>query len=161
VTAFTVWRFGTIEGAEHVHQLLEQAEKDGLVKIVDHAVVTWPVGAPSPEIEHCHDETWRGAGWGAMWGLLVGAMITIPVLGVAAGAGLGALAKSTEKLGISEEQLTAIGEGLTPGTSALFLVTQSGDLDRLGERLRGVDMKLLETNLTGVERSMLDESLGR
>jgi uncharacterized membrane protein len=161
MTAFTVWTFESPDGAAHAEKLLHEAEQDNLVKIVDDAVVTWPHGEPNPTItQHGHEETWHGAGWGAFWGLLVGACVTIPVLGLAAGAGLGALAKATEKMGISEEQLESIGRNLAPGTSALFLVTQEGDLDRLGERMRGVKMKLIETNLTGVERTMLTEAVG-
>jgi uncharacterized membrane protein len=160
MTAFTVWKFDTPEGAAHAAALLEQAERESLVKIIDHAVATWPPGADHPTTHQGHDDTWRGAGWGAMWGLLVGAMVTIPVLGLAAGAGLGALANATEKLGITEEQLATIGRELTPGSSALFLVTQEGDLDRLGERMHGMHMKLVETNLTDAEQSIVKEALG-
>jgi uncharacterized membrane protein len=160
MTAFTVWKFDTPEGAAHAEKLLEQASRDRLVKIGDHAVVTWPTGDEHPTTREGHEDTWRGAGWGAFWGLLVGAMVTIPVLGIAAGAGLGALAKATEKLGITEEQLATIGREVTPGSSALFLVTQDTDLDRLGERMHGLHMKLVETNLTIDERSMLSEAIG-
>jgi len=160
MTAFTVWTFDSPEGAAHAEAQLKRAEQDDLVKIIDHAVASWPVGADHPTTKQGHDENWRGAGWGAFWGLLVGAMVTIPVLGIAAGAGIGALAKATEKLGITEDQLATIGRELTPGTSALFIVTQEADLDRLGERMRGMHMKLVETNLTDVERSMVTEALG-
>jgi uncharacterized membrane protein len=160
MTAFTVWKFDTPEGAQHAEKLLEQAEREEIVKIIDHAVATWPAGADHPTAKQGHDDTWRGTGWGAFWGLLVGVMIMVPVLGVAAGAALGALAKSTEKLGIDKEQLATIGRELTPGTSALFLVTQDADLDRLGERMRGTHMKLIETNLTDGERSIVTEALG-
>ena len=36
----------------------------------------------------------------------------------------------------------------------------AGDLDRLGERFRGVHSKLLETNLTESERDTLLETFG-
>jgi uncharacterized membrane protein len=160
MTAFTAWRFETPDGAAHAEAMLEDAQRDQLVKIFDHAIVSWPPGAEHPTTKHGHDDTWKGAGWGAFWGIMVGALATIPVLGLAAGAGLGALAKATERLGISEEQLLTIGRGITEGSSALFLVTESGDLDRLGERMRGVDMKLVETNLIGVEQEMLRETFG-
>jgi uncharacterized membrane protein len=160
MTAFTVWTFETADGAEHAIDLLKRAEQDNLVKVLDHAVVTWPEGAAEPKTKHAHDEAKRGAGWGAFWGLMVGALVTIPVLGVAAGAGLGALAKATENFGITEEQLKAIGEAIKEGSSALFVVTEEGNLDRLGERFRGVDMKLIETNLTGAEQEMVKEAFG-
>ena len=161
MTAFTAWKFETPEGAAHAESLLQRAEEDKLVVIVDHAVISWPSDDEEPTLRHGHEDTWRGAGWGAMWGLLMGAMVAVPVVGHAAGAGLGALRKATEKMGISEDQLRTIGQEITPGTSALFLVTQEGNLDRLGERMRGVDMKLLSTNLIGAEQAMLNETLGK
>ena len=159
MTAFSVWKFDTPEGAAHTESLLEDAQRDQLIKIVDHAVVSWPAGSKEPTVKQGHEDRWRGTAWGAFWGLFVGAIMTVAVVGLAAGAGLGVLAKATEKLGISEEQLRSIGEGITEGTSALFLVTENANLDRLGERMRGVHMKLMQTNLTDVEQSLLRESL--
>jgi uncharacterized membrane protein len=160
MTALTVWKFDSPEGAAHAESLLENAQRDHIVKVLDHAVVSWPPGAEHPTTKLGHEERWRGTGWGAFWGLLVGAIVTLPVLGVAAGAGLGALAKSMEGLGITEEQLRSIGTEVTEGTSVLFAVTEEADLDRLGERFRGVQMTLLQTNLTDAERSLLQESMG-
>jgi uncharacterized membrane protein len=68
--------------------------------------------------------------------------------------------KSSERLGLSEEQLRTIKEEVTEGTSVLFAVTDQGDLDRLGERFRGMPWKLVETNLTAGERAELVEALG-
>ena len=160
MSTFTVWKFETPGGAAHAAEMLERAEQDKLVTIVDTAVVSWPEGAAHPSTKHGHHSTRRSAAWGAFWGLLVGALVTIPVLGVAAGAGLGALAKATERLGITEEQLMAIGREITEGSSALFVVTEAGDLDRLGERFIGIEMKLIETNLTNAELGTLNETFG-
>ena len=63
-------------------------------------------------------------------------------------------------LGITDEQLDRIRGEVTEGTSALFLVTEQADLDRLGERMRGVFTRLVDTNLTDAERSMLTEAMG-
>jgi uncharacterized membrane protein len=65
MTAFTVWKFDSPEGAEHASRLLEDAADDGLVKVLDHAVVSWPAGASHPDTKHSHDEERRGAGWGS------------------------------------------------------------------------------------------------
>jgi uncharacterized membrane protein len=97
---------------------------------------------------------------GALWGLMFGALFAIPVLGVAVGAAGGALTKINEGLGITKEQLDRIREEVTEGTSALFLVTEQGDLDRLGERMRGMHSRLIDTNLTEAERSVLLETFG-
>ena len=161
MTAFTVWKFTTPEGADHAESLLRRAARDGLIDIIDHAVVSWRPGSKRPDIKHGREDTWRGTGWGAFWGLLFGAIFFVPVLGVAAGAGIGALSAATQKMGITSDQLERIRSEVTEGTSALFVVTDSGDLDRVGERLRGVDMKLIDTNLTEAERGVLLEAFGR
>ena len=158
MTAFTVWKFDEPDGAEHALRLLRGAEEDQLIDVVDHAVLTWPVGAEGPEMRHGHDDSRRAAGKGALWGLLAGALFTVPVVGVAAGAAVGAASKRAERLGISGQELDTMREQITEGTSALFVVTDSGDLDRVGERFRGMHMTLVQTNLTDAERGTLLET---
>jgi uncharacterized membrane protein len=160
MTTFTVWKYDDPEGADHAVQLLKDAQAEGLVKVDDHAVVRWPVGASQPDTKHGHEETWHGAGWGAVWGLLIGTLFFVPVVGGLAGAALGALSKSTQDIGITKEQLERIRTEVTEGTSALFLVTEQGDLDRLGERMRGAHSTLIATNLTDAEKSVLIETFG-
>ena len=160
MTTFTVWKFEDPEGAAHAASALKYAEADGLVTIVDHAIMTWPAGEAKPETHHGNDDPKRGAAWGALWGILTGALFTIPVVGGVAGAALGALARSTEGTGITKDDLARIRTEIGEGTSALFLVTEEGNLDRLGERFRGSDKKLIGTNLTEGERAMLLETFG-
>jgi uncharacterized membrane protein len=159
MTAFTVWKFDTPEGAEKADDLIQSAADQGLIKIHDHAVVSWPVGAKRPETEHGHDVVRHGS-WGALWGLLFGALFFVPLVGAAAGAAIGAVAKATQGLGITKDQLETIRGQITEGTSALFLVTEQGDLDQVGERFHGTHMKLIETNLTDDEKSLMLETFG-
>ncbi|HEV8565799.1 MAG TPA: DUF1269 domain-containing protein [Actinoplanes sp.] len=160
MTTFTVWKFDDPEGADRAAAILKGAQADGLVKIDDHAVVSWPLGASRPDMKHGHEETGRGAGWGALWGLLIGSLFLVPIVGGVAGAAIGAISKATEDSGITKKQLETIRTQITEGTSALFAVTEAGDLDRLGERFHGLNSKLIATNLTDEERSVLYETFG-
>lgn len=160
MTTFTVWKFEDAAGAAKAEGALKAAASEGVVKIVDHAVMTWPDGAARPDLHHSHDDPERGAAWGALWGILGGALFFIPVAGAVIGAGVGALAKSTAGTGITERDLERIRTEITPGTSALFMVTAGADLDRLGERFHGRDARLISTNLTEAERSTLLETFG-
>ncbi|GAA4600525.1 putative membrane protein [Actinoplanes octamycinicus] len=160
MTTFTVWKYDDPKGAEHAFDAIKYAAADDLVKIVDHAIVTWPQGAAKPDTHHAHDRTWRGTGWGAFWGVVLGSLFFIPVIGGVVGAGVGALAKATEGTGISKETLEKIRLEVTEGTSALFLVTDEGNLDRLGERFHGMGNQLIATNLTDEERDELLETFG-
>ncbi len=159
MTAFTVWKFEDPQGAARADSTLAAAAADGLVTIVDHAVISWPEGKDQPEVHHQHGPV-RGASWGALWGLLGGALFLVPVAGAVVGAGIGALVKATEGTGITREDLERIRTQITPGTSALFMVTENVDIDRLGERFHARDAKLLSTNLTEAERSTLLETFG-
>ncbi|HEY7009275.1 MAG TPA: DUF1269 domain-containing protein [Jatrophihabitantaceae bacterium] len=160
MTTFTVWKFDTPDGAAEAVSILKDTEGEGLIKILDHAVVSWPRGASRPTTKQVHEDTWRGTGWGAFWGLLFGVLFLMPVIGVAAGAAIGALSKHTQGIGIGKDELEKIRGQITEGTSALFVVTDEGDLDRLGERFHGVHSTLVDSNLTDAERRMLLETFG-
>lgn len=156
MTTFSVWKFDEPAGAERAERLLLDAASDGLVTVVDRAVVSWPHGAGRPTTRHSgDDEVRRDAGWGALWGLLFGALFAMPLLGAAAGAGIGALHKALEGVGISAEQIETLRWQIVEGTSALFLVTEAADLERLGERLRGSHWVLIDSDLTDVEQARM------
>lgn len=160
MTAFTVWRFDTPDGAASAAQVLRDAAGDGLVTVLDHAVVSWAPGADRPTAHHTHEDEKRGAGWGALWGLLLGALFFVPLLGAAAGAATGLISKHLQGVGISPDDIARVRDGLGPGTSALFAVTEDADLDRLGERFHGSHRTLVASNLTDAERSVLHETFG-
>jgi len=160
MAAFTVWKFDGPDGADRAASILKDCEREGLVKILDHAVVLWPQGASQPTTKQGHEENWRGTGWGAFWGVLLGALFFVPVVGGVAGAAIGAISKMTQDAGITKDQLETIRTEVTPGTSALFVITEEGDLDRVGERFHGLHSKLIATNLTEAERQVLLETFG-
>ena len=156
MATFTVWRFDEPDAAGTAERQLRDAEADGIVTVVDSAVVSWPAGAKRPTTRHSEDdEQRREAGWGALWGLLFGALFFMPLLGAAAGAGLGALHQALGRVGITKEQMDTLRWQITEGTSALFLVTDAADLDKLGERLRGTSWVLIDSDLTDVEQARL------
>jgi len=159
MTAFTVWKFETLDGAEAAAQTLRKAADDDLVKLDDMAVVTWPEGQEEPTIDHPGPGR-KGSVYGGIGGLALGAAFTIPLVGLAAGAAVGAWANKFRSVGITEEQLEKIRGQLKEGDSALFAITDEGNLDRLGERFRGMGWQLMETNLTPAERESLYETFG-
>ena len=159
MTTFTVWKFDTAEGAANADRLLRDAESEGIVTIVDHAIVSWPHGEEKPSVKQRHTPAKRGAATGALWGLVGGLLFAVPVVGGAVGAAVGAMAKKAEGTGITQADIETIRTGVVEGTSALFLVTEGADLDRLGDRLRG-PKKLVHTNLTDEERRALLETFG-
>jgi len=159
MTAFTVWTFETTDGADKAAKTLRSAAQDKLVVIDDLAVLEWPVGAKEPKIHH-HGPGRKGAALGGVGGLVLGAAFLVPLVGLATGAALGAMANKYRSVGITEEQIEEIRAEIKEGSSALFLITQAANMDRLGERFLGMKMKLIQTNLTEAERANLYETFG-
>ena len=156
MATFTVWKFDEPDGADRAERLLLDAESDGLVTVVDRAVVSWPVGAKRPTTRHSEDdELRREAGWGALWGLLFGALFFMPLLGAAAGAGIGALHKALERVGISKEQMDTLRWQITEGTSALVPPHRRRRPRRARRTVAGTHWVLIDTNLTDVEQARL------
>ncbi|MBT0993183.1 DUF1269 domain-containing protein [Cellulomonas sp. DKR-3] len=160
MTTFTAWRFDDTEGADHAYAALRGAADDGLITVLDHAVVTWPQDASKPTVQHGHEDQWRGTGWGAFWGLLFGGLFFVPLLGAAAGAAIGGISRTLNAVGLTEDQLKNLREQVTPGTSMLCAVTEEGNTDRVAERFHGLHSTLVATNLTDAERSALLEAFG-
>lgn len=160
MTTFSVWKFDDPDGAGRALKILKGATDDGIVRVLDHAMVRWPEGADRPETTLGHDERRRGTAWGGFLGVLIGMLFFLPVLGGVVGAAIGAAAKATAGTGIGRDQLERIRAEVTPGTSALFIVTDEGNLDRLGERFRQMNWTLISTNLTDEERKILLETFG-
>src|SRR6476469_30031 len=100
MTAFTVSKFDSPDGADRAASTLKTAASEGMVKVLDHAVVSWPVGAARPSTSQGHEENWRGTGWGAFWGLLLGALFFVPVVGGAVDTDIGAISRATEGAGV-------------------------------------------------------------
>lgn len=160
MTTFTVWKFDDPAGAEHAAAILKRVGDEGLIKVLDHAVVSWPAGKSRPNLDRRHDAVRHDTAWGALWGLLVGALFFMPAVGAAAGAGIGAVLQVTSGVGIGKDQLETIREQVTEGTSALMVITDGGDLDRAAEHFHGMHWTLVDTNLTGPERRQLLEMFG-
>ena len=159
MTAFTVWKFETLDGAEKAAKTLRSAAQDKLVVIDDLAVLEWPVGDKEPKIHH-HGPGHKGAAIGGLGGLVLGAAFLVPLVGLASGAAIGAMANKYRSVGITDEQIEEIRAEVKEGSSALFVITQSANMDRLGERFLGTRMKLIQTNLTEAERANLYETFG-
>jgi uncharacterized membrane protein len=160
MATFTVWKFDDPEGAAQGGEILLGAERDGLIEVVDVAVVSWPPGERAPRTSHPRHETAHAAGWGAFWGLLVGSVFLMPALGAAAGAGAGALTSTLSDVGITGEQVDTLRWQITEGTSALFVLTDHADIAAVGERFQGLHRLLIDTDLTDVERGRLLETFG-
>jgi uncharacterized membrane protein len=155
MATLSVWKFDTAEGAEAAQQKLLDLQTRELIKVFDGAVVSWPTDRKKPTTRQLNSTTGAGALGGAFWGLLFGLLFFIPFLGAAIGAATGALAGSLADVGIDDSFIKRVREQVTPGTSALFVLTGDAVIDRVRDEFKGVHAELIETNLSNEQEAQL------
>jgi uncharacterized membrane protein len=158
MATLTVWKFKTSGGAEDALGKLEQLQKEQLITVHDGAVVTWPEGAKKPKTRQLHSLAGAGAMGGAFWGFLFGLLFFIPLLGMAVGAAMGALSGSMADVGIDDNFIKQVRDKITPGTSALFLMTSGAVQDKVRAAFEGTEMELIQTNLSSEQEQKLREA---
>jgi uncharacterized membrane protein len=160
VATLTAWEFETAEGADQMSSLLSQLQKQRLITIQDAAVVTWPAGAKKPKTRQLHNLAGMGALNGAFWGMLFGLLFFVPILGLAVGATIGALTGSMVDVGIDDNFIKQVRTKVTPGTSALFLLTSGEVVDRVVEEIKkqGLRFELIASNLSQEQENALHEA---
>ncbi len=158
----TVLRFPTAEGAETMLQTLQNLQKQQLIQIEDGAIVTWPQGAKKPKTRQLSEAAATGIGvlGGAFWGLLFGLLFFVPIFGLAVGAGIGALIGHFAHYGISEDFIKQVRDKITPGTSALFLLTSGAVVDKVAAAVKGQQFEIIQTNLSKEQEQQLREDFG-
>ncbi len=107
-----------------------------LINIQDAAVVSWEQGKKKPKTRQLNNLAGAGALGGAFWGMLFGLIFFVPLLGLAVGAAMGALTGSMADVGIDDKFINGVKQRVTPGTSALFLLTSDAVVDRVEGCLR-------------------------
>lgn len=157
MATLTVWRLSTADGAEQMLTTVGELQRQELIQVHDAAVVSWPVGAKKPKTRQAHNLAGAGAMTGAFWGMLFGLLFFVPLLGMAVGAAAGALGGSMADVGIDDSFIKRVRDSITPGTSAVFLMTSAAVGDRVIEALRGFDAELIQTNLSREEEAKLRE----
>jgi uncharacterized membrane protein len=161
MSSLTVWKFQTPFGAEAALQKLEGLQTQGLIQVQDAAVVSWEAGRKKPKTEQMHDTKKGGALGGGFWGLLFGLIFFIPILGLAIGAATGALLGSLADVGISDSFIKTVRDKVTPGTSALFLLSSDAVMDKVQREFEGTEAELISTNLSEAQEAKLREVMAQ
>lgn len=152
--------FPTAGEAEEVRRALVDIQKEQLISLED-AVVVERDAEGHVHLRQAINLTAAGAASGGFWGVLVGLLFLNPLLGAAVGAGVGAASGALSDLGINDDFLREVGEGLTSGTAALCVLLRDSAPDRVIERLKAhaPNARLLRTNLSHADEARLRQLL--
>src|ERR687897_3313668 len=148
MATLTVWKYDSTGGAENALALLERLQKEELIQVNDAAYVYWPEGKKKPKTEQANNLTGAGALGGSFWGLLFGLIFFVPLLGMAVGAAMGAMAGAMADVGIDDSFIREVRENVTPGTSALFVMSSHVVVDKVLDEFKQTGATLLSTNLS-------------
>jgi uncharacterized membrane protein len=160
MATLTAWKFNTPQGADFALKRLEKLQGEMVINLHDAAVVLWEPGQRKPRTHEMHDTTASGALGGAFWGMLFGLIFFVPILGLAIGAASGALLGSMRDVGISDAFIRDVREKVTPGTSALFVLTSGAVYDKVAAEFRGTEAELIRTNMSDEQEAKLREAFG-
>ena len=131
MNTLVVCRFGDPLGAESVLSPLRALAREGELVIGDAALISWPLAARKPSTETLGKLNGPGELWGGSWGVLLGLIFLVPIAGPAFGAAAGAFAGSLADFGVDDDFVVRVREDVTPGTSALFVLSDAAGADRL------------------------------
>ena len=124
--------------------VVASADKDGKIKL-NQMVNLWTTGATG----------------GAFWGLLIGLIFFNPLLGLAVGAGAGAISGALTDYGIDDKFMKDVATILQPGQAALFMMVRTNASDKVIERLGEKGGRVLRTNLDSEAESHLREEFAK
>lgn len=153
-----VIKFDDPDQAGQVRQALREQEKRGLIKMEDAEVV---VRDAEGKIER-KGETDRGVKIGAVGGGLLGlmlGMVFFPIAGLLVGAVGGALVGKSLGLGVDKKFVKDVGDALTPGTSALFIIVREANARALFGAIEPFQGTLLQTTLSTEDEETLRRAL--
>jgi uncharacterized membrane protein len=160
MSTLTVWKFASWDGANQAIATLEALAKQDLIKIHDAASVSWQPEKRRPKTRQLRSLTGVGAIGGMFWGMLFGMIFLMTFAGAAIGAASGAIAGSLADVGIDDDFIKAVRDQVTPGTSALFLLTSDVVQDKVKATFEATGLRkpqLIQSNLSSEQEAALRE----
>ncbi len=160
MSTLTVWKFESWNGANQAIGTLEGLAKQKLIRIHDAASVTWKPETRKPRTRQLRNLTGPAAIGGLFWGMLFGMIFLMPFVGAAVGVTAGALASRLIDIGIDDDFIKQVRAEVTPGTSALFLLSSDADVDKVRAAFRSTGLRmpqLIRSNLTDEQEAELRE----
>jgi uncharacterized membrane protein len=100
-----------------------------------------------------------GAAGGALWGGLIGLLFLNPLLGMAIGAGTGALAGKAADYGVDDNFMKELGEKLEPGNAAVLVLVRSATRDKVVAEVSQYGGHVLQSSLSEEQEQELQTAL--
>ncbi|MCJ8144787.1 DUF1269 domain-containing protein [Ancylobacter sp. A5.8] len=144
--------------AEAARQELLKLQKEYLIELGD-AVIAVREEDGTIKLHQMVNTTLAGAASGGLWGGLVGLLFLNPLLGMAVGAGAGALAGKFTDVGINDDFIKDASSALGPKQAALCVLVRKVTADKVVADMAQFGGTVLQTNLTNEQEEKLQAAL--
>jgi uncharacterized membrane protein len=144
--------------AEEMRHELLGLQKEYLLELSD-AVIAVKQDSGRVKLIQLFHPTSAGAVSGGFWGLLVGALFLVPLLGAAIGAAAGALSGALTDVGINDHFMKDLSAKLKPGNAALFVLIRHMTTDKVLEAIKGTGGTVRQTSLDHTKEQALRDAL--
>lgn len=158
MSTLAVIGYNDVFKAEEVRITLLKMQRDYLIDLEDAVVAVKDPGG-KVKLHQAVNLTAAGAVRGGFWGTLIGMIFLNPLLGLAVGAGAGAVSGALSDLGINDDFMKDLAATMKPGSSALFVLVRKATPDKVLEELQGTGGTVLRTSLSHEDEAKLQAAL--
>jgi len=148
MATFSVLRFSTVAGAAAALRATQALRDAGRFRPRDLTILSWEPGMPVPEFRAVRDPEPHAPMGAAFWNLLYSHLFHVPLAAASAGLPGGGTFVSLAEFGIRDDFLQTLLDRLTPGTSALFALTDDTTVDRVILLLEHLEFTVASTTLS-------------
>lgn len=152
-----VMTFNSEDGAQKTLAEVGSLQDQELIHVADAATAVRHQNG-KVKVKQATNLVGTGALGGAFWGMLFGLLFFVPFLGMAAGAATGALFGKAADYGINNAFIKKVSDSIQPGYSALFLLVDQAQVDRVIEQLKPLGGEITYTSLSREEEEQLKEA---
>jgi uncharacterized membrane protein len=150
--------FSLEQKAEEVRHKMLELQKEYLIELGD-AVVAVKGEDGKIKLHQMFNTTAAGAVSGTFWGLLVGTLFALPLVGAAIGAASGALGGSLTDFGINDGFMREVAQAVPPGGAALFVLVKKITIDKVLADLQGIGGTVLRTSFDRTQEEAIRAAL--
>jgi uncharacterized membrane protein len=158
MSTFVAIEYDDPHKANEVRLALAKLQREYLIDLED-AVVAVKDEAGKIKLHQAVNLTAAGAVSGGFWGTLIGLLFLNPLLGAAVGASAGAVSGALSDVGIDDEFMKNLADGLQPNTSVLFVLVRKATPDKVVDEIKQYGGTVLRTSLTHEDESKLQAAL--
>ncbi|BFV57638.1 DUF1269 domain-containing protein [Kitasatospora sp. CMC57] len=133
--------------AEQVRSTVFGLQKQKLIELED-AVVVERRQDGRIKLHQAVSTAGAGAASGALWGGVIGLLFFMPFLGAAVGGATGAAVGATTDVGVDDNFMRQVGEHLTPGSAAVFLLVRKATADKVIPAVAQYGGQIIQTSLS-------------